>query len=122
MTDHSLPSILHQMLVDINNPACHYWLYCNYFEVQPPTQRTVTRWYHAPLFLNYDSIWEAQLVDGGMLCDVILKNALPAERERIKIDFDQIYRINRFWNGENITQPASELYSDQSVFKVPPTA
>ncbi|RYC66489.1 hypothetical protein [Spirosoma sordidisoli] len=74
------------MLGDIEDTQCHYWLYANYFEIVPPTERTVTRWWHTPLFLNHDALWNPEFTEDGIVFDVILKNKLPAERERIKLD------------------------------------
>ena len=120
MEETDLPTILRQMLTDINDPKCHYWLYSNYFEIQPPTERTVARWYMTPLFLDYDAIWNAELVEDGMLCDVILKNKLPAERERIKIEYEQIYNVKRFVKGQPTTEKDSQLYYNSSKLKMPP--
>ena len=120
MEETTLPTILQQMLVDIQNPECHYWLYNNYFDIQPPTDREITRWWQAPLFLDYDSIWNAEFVEDGMLCDVILKNKLPAERERIKIVYDQIYGISRFKTEQSVADKDSQLYYDTAKFKMPP--
>lgn len=40
------------------------------------------------------------MVEDGVLFDVILKNQLPAERERIKLEYAQIYRVKRAHFGE----------------------
>ena len=120
MSDSTLPHILRQMVVDLQNPSYYYWLYNNYFDIQPPTDRQVTRWWQAPLFLDFDSIWNTEFVDDGMLCDVILKNQLPAERERIKIGYDQIYSVTRFIKGQNISEKDSQLYHDSAKLKMPP--
>lgn len=120
MKETALPSILQQMLVDIQNPECYYWIHLNYFDVQPPTDRKITRWWQAPLFLNYDAIWNAEFVEDGILCDVILKNELPAERERIKILYNQIYGISRFKTEQSIADDDSQLYYDNTKFKMPP--
>lgn len=121
MNDTILPTLLQQMLVDIQDPRCYYWLYNNYFDIQPPTDREITRWWQTPLFLDYDSIWNAEFVEDGMLCDIILKNKLPAERERIKILYDQIYGVSRFIKDQNIKEKDSQLYRDSSKLKMPPT-
>lgn len=120
-SDAILPAILQQMLVDIQDPECHYWIYLNFFDIQPPTDRQVTRWWQAPLFLDYDAIWDAEFVDDGMLCDVILKNKLPAERERIKIEYGQIYGIRRFTKENPKSEKDYQLYADSSKLKMPPT-
>lgn len=86
---HSLPNLLRKMLDDLRDPACFYWLYANYVDIQPSTNRSNTRRWQAPLFLNYDAIWNAAFIEDGMLCEVILKNQLPAQCERIKIDYDR---------------------------------
>lgn len=120
MTNLQIAAILQQMVIDIRNPTYYYWVSLNYFEVQPPTDRTDTEWWHAPLFVDYDSVWNAEFVDDGMLCDVILKNQLPAVRERIKIGYDQIYGISRFIKGQNISEKDSQLYHDSAKLKMPP--
>ena len=121
MEETDLPTILRQMLTDINDPKCHYWLYSNYFEIQPPTERIVARWYMTPLFLDYDAIWNAELVEDGMLYDVILKNKLPAERERIKIEYDQIYSIKRIHSNEPPKSEAEyQIYYKSEKLKMPP--
>ncbi len=119
-TESSLSDLLQKMIDEIANPACCYWVYTNYFDVQLPTDRAVTRWYQAPLFLNHDAIWNAQFTEDGMLCDVILKNQLPAQRERIKVEYEQIYRITRFVEGKPTTEKESILYTDSSKLIMPP--
>lgn len=99
-TTDQLPHLLQKMVEDIKDPECHYWLYSSYFDVQPPTDRTVTRWCQTPLFLDYDALWNPEFVDDGMLFDVILKNQLPAEKERIKLEYAQISLIKRTHLGE----------------------
>jgi hypothetical protein len=107
--------ILHKMLDDIKEPDYHNWLYANYFDIQVPIDRTVTRWWQAPLFL----IWNPEFVDEELLCDVILMNHLPARHERIKIEYNQIYRITRFMIGIPTTEAESLVYTEQSKFRMP---
>lgn len=120
MNDTALPAILQQMLTDIQDPDCCYWIHVNYFDVQPLTDRQITRWWQAPLYIDYDAIWNAEFIQDGMLCDVILKNELPAERERIKILYDHIYGISRFKGEQAIADKDSQLYYDSKKFKMPP--
>lgn len=96
----ALPGLLRRMVDEIKDPQCHYWLYSNYFDVLPPTERRVTRWYRTPLFLDYDALWNPEFAADGMLFDVILKNQLPAERARIKLEYSQIRLIKRAHLGE----------------------
>lgn len=112
VNDSALPAILQQMRLDINDPECYYWIYLNYFNIQPPTDRQVTRWHQAPLFLDYDSIWNSEFVEDGMLRNVILKNQLPAQRERIRIQYDQIYGIRRFIKKRPMSEKDYPLYHD----------
>jgi hypothetical protein len=53
----AIPGLLQQMIEDIKGTDCHYWLYANYFDIQPPTDRIVTRWWQAPLFFDDDALW-----------------------------------------------------------------
>ena len=120
MTNLQLAAMLQQMVIDIRDPTCYYWISLNYFEVQPPTDRTITQWWQAPLFVDYDSLWNAEFVEDGMLCEVILKNQLPAERERIKFYYSQVYGINRFFNDQTLAEKDYQLYYDSTKFKMPP--
>ncbi len=120
MSDSTLSAMLKQMLIDIQDPACYYWINLNFFEVQPPTDRSITQWWQAPLFVDNDALWDAEFVEDGMLCDVILKNQLPAERERIKLYYDQIYGISRFKTEQSVADKDSQLYYDNTKFKMPP--
>ena len=122
-TDESaLPGLLRQMIKDIENPQCGYWLYSNYFDVLPPTERTLTRRWQSPLYIDYDAVWNLVFENGAMLVDVILKNKLPAEHERIRIEYAQIWSLKRFHYQEN-PQSADEwiLYNDPAKLKMPPT-
>ena len=120
MMESNLPTLLQQMLIDIQDPECFYWLYSSYFDIQSPTERTNTRWWQSPLFLNYDSIWNAEFVNDGLLCDVILKNELPAQPERIKIPYAQLYRITRYMKDKPVSEKESQLYYDHSKFQMLP--
>lgn len=115
-----LPEVLRQMLIDIQDVRFHYWLYNNYFDILPPTDREVTRWWQAPLFLDYDSIWNVEFVEDAMICDVILQKSLPAKKERIKVGYQQIYGISRYKKGENLTESDSQLYHYSAKLKMPP--
>lgn len=115
-----LPEVLKQMLVDIQDVRFHYWVYNNYFDILPPTVRETTRWWQAPLFLDYDSIWNVEFVEDAMICEVILQKSLPAKKERIKVGYQQIYGISRYKKGENLTESDSQLYHDSSKLKMPP--
>lgn len=94
-TTEQLPQLLRKMVEEIKNPQCQYWLYSGYFDIQPPTDRTVTRWRHTPLYIDYDALWNPEFVEDGLLFDVILKNQLPAQKERIKVEYAQISLIKR---------------------------
>ena len=110
LTNHDeaiLPEVLRQMLIDIQDVRFHYWLYNNYFDILPPTNREVTRWWQSPLFLDYDSIWNVEFVEDAMICDVILQKSLPAKKERIKVGYKQIYRVARFIEGVSMTEKQS---------------
>lgn len=121
-TDESaLPGLLKQMVKDIEDPECGYWLYSNYFDVLPPTERTLTRWWQAPLYIDYDALWNPIFEDNAMLVDVILKNKLPAEHERIHIEYAQIWSLKRFHFQEELrSADDSILYNDSSKLKMPP--
>lgn len=117
----ALPGLLRQMVEDIEDPQCGYWLYSNYFDIQQPTERTLTRWWQAPLYLDYDALWNPIFEDDAIQIDVILKNKLPAEHERIRIEYAQIWSLKRFHHEE---RPKSAdnwiLYNNASKLKMPP--
>lgn len=113
-----IPDLLKQMLIDIKqDQTCYYWLYQNFFDIQEPF--TWPHWgdprcWQAHLFINWDSIWNPEFVKDGLLCDVILRNVLPQERERILIRFDQIYGIHLARD-----QKSYELYHDSARLQMP---
>ncbi|MVM34005.1 hypothetical protein GO755_28485 [Spirosoma sp. HMF4905] len=117
----ALPRLLRQMVEDIQDPQCSYWLKANYFDIQQPTERSVTRWWQAPLYIDYDALWNPNFEKDGFQIDVILKNQLPAERERIRIDYAQIWSLERIHQGE---KPKSAqdwvLFHDSAKLKFPP--
>ena len=123
----ALPSLLQRMVEDIKGPECGYWLYSNYFDVQPPTERRITRWWQAPLYIDYDrsgepALWNPAFEDDAMLIDVILKNELPAQHERIRIEYAQIWSLKRFHFQEKLrSSDESVLYHNSSKLKMPPT-
>lgn len=118
----ALPDLLQRMVNDIKDPECGYWLYSNYFDIQPPTERRITRWWQAPLYVDYDALWNPTFEDDALLIDVILKNELPAQHERIRIEYAQIWSLKRFHFQEKIrSADDSVLYHDSSKLKMPPT-
>ena len=117
----ALPGLLQQMVEDIKDPKCGYWLYSNYFDVLLPTERTLTRWWQVPLYVDYDALWNPLFEDDAILVDVILKNKLPAEHERIRIEYAQIWSLKRFHHEEK-PKYADDwiLYNDSAKLKMPP--
>ncbi len=56
-----------------------------------------------------------------MVIDVILKNELPAQYERIRIEYAQIWSLKRFHFREKLrSADDSVLYHDSSKLKMPP--
>ncbi len=122
-TDESaLPGLLQRMVRDIEDPQCGYWLYANYFDIISPTERTTTRWWQAPLYLDYNAIWNPVLEANAIVADVILTDKQPAEYERIRIEYAQVWLLKRFHHQEK-PQSADEwiLYNDSAKLKMPPT-
>ena len=115
MEEPELKTMLQTMLTDIGDPACTYWLCANYFDILPPTNRTDTRWWMCPLYIDYDSVWNPEFAEDGMLFDVILKNKLPAQKERIRIEYSQIYQIKRVHFDEEPKPEANYLLYNNSA-------
>ncbi len=117
----TLPALLQQMVEDLNHPQWYYWLKANYFDVLPPTERSITRWWQAPLFFDDDALRNPVFEVDALVIDVILKNKLPAEWERIRIDYSQIYSLMRY---NKHRQPMSEeeyiLYHNTDKLQMPP--
>lgn len=117
----ALPGLLRQMVEDIKDPQCSYWLKANYFDIQPPTERTVTRWWQAPLYIDYDALLNPEFEADALLIDVILKKKLPAEWERIRIEYAQIWSLEHIYQAE---KPKSAqdwiLFHDSAKLKMPP--
>ena len=126
VADAPLAAIIQQMLVDIEDHQCCYWLYANYFDIlrggpPPPTDRTATRWWKCPLYIDYDSLWNPEFVEDGMLFDVILKNKLPAQKERIRIEYAQIYQVKRVhFDEEPKPESAYLIYNNVAKRQMPP--
>ena len=117
----ALPALLRQMVTDLTDPQWYYWLHSNYFDIQSPTEREHTRWWQAALFLDYDALWNPAIETDALLIDVILKNKLPEERERIRIDFSQIWALKRFNKYQTVSsEEESTLYYDGTKLKMPP--
>lgn len=121
-TDESvLPGLLRQMIEDIKEPDCYYWLHSNYFDIQPPTDRTITRWWQAPLFFDYDALWNPVLEEDAMLIDVILQNELPAIHERIRIEYRQIWSLQRLYKSQATSSESERvLYHNSANLRMPP--
>lgn len=118
----ALPGLLQQMVKDIEDLHCGYWLYSNYFDVLPPTERTLTRWWQAPLYIDYDALWNPIFEDNALLIDVILKNKLSAEHERIRVEYTQIWSLKRFHSQKKPhSADDSVLYHDSLKLKMLPT-
>lgn len=118
-----LPALLRQMIEDIKEPDCYYWLHSNYFDIVPPTDRTVTRWWQAPLFLDYDALWKPAFEEDAMLIDVILRNQLPAVHERIRIEYGQIWSLQRLYKSQTTSSESERvLYHDSDKLRMPSVA
>lgn len=86
----ALPQSLRQMVEDIKDPKCSYWLKANYFDVQrggppsPTERRRAALVAGTTLCTGVPALWNPQFEEDTMQIDVILKNMLPAEHERIR--------------------------------------
>ncbi|MGF7218827.1 hypothetical protein GGR92_005006 [Spirosoma lacussanchae] len=117
----ALPDLLRQMVEDLKNPDCYYWLRSNYFDILPPTDRTITQWWQAPLFLDYDALWKPAFEEDALLIDVILRNQLPAVYERIRIQYNQIWSLERFYKSQTTSTEAERvIYHDSDRLRMPP--
>ncbi|XAZ82161.1 hypothetical protein A6C57_27925 (plasmid) [Fibrella sp. ES10-3-2-2] len=117
----ALSGLLQQMIEDIKGANCYYWLYSNYFDILPPTDRTVTQWWQAPLFFDDDALWNPAFENDAILIDVILRNELPAVHERIRIKYSQIWSLKRFYKEQNAGSDADWLlYNDSAKLRMPP--
>jgi hypothetical protein len=117
----ALPGLLQQMIEAIKEPHYYYWLYANYFDILPPTDRSVTQWWQAPLFLDSDALWNPTFEEDAMLMDVILRNERPAIPERIRIEYSQIWSLKRFYKGQTAKETDWTLYHNSSKLRMPPT-
>ncbi|MBO0936473.1 hypothetical protein J2I47_07955 [Fibrella sp. HMF5335] len=116
-----LPTLLGQMIDELAGSQWYYWLHANYFDIQPPTKRTQTRWWQAPLFFDDDALRNPVIAVDALLIDVILINKLPAEWERIRIDYSQIYSLKRFNRHQQRMQTDEYLlYYDAAKLQMPP--
>lgn len=125
-TTDQIPDLLRKMISDIDDHACHYWIYSDFFDILSPTNRQHTRWSLCPLHIDYDSLWNPEFKADGILFDVILKNQLPAEKERIKLAYNNIRAIKRINFAElPRSETDSNVYyqnqADGMVYQRPPT-
>ncbi len=119
----ALSDLLRQMVEDLKDPDCYYWLRSNYFDIQPPTDRTITQWWQAPLFLDYDALWNPAFEEDAMLIDVILRNELPAVHERIRIRYDQIWSLERYYKSQTTSTEADRVrFHDSAKLRMPPVS
>lgn len=117
----ALPGLLRRMIEDIKEPDCYYWLHTNYFDIVQPTDRTVTRWWQAPLFLDYDALWHPAFEEDAILIDVILRNQLPAIHERIRIKYGQIWSLQRLYKSQSTSSESERmLYHNSAKLRMPP--
>ena len=127
MTDDAsaLPALLRQLVEDLTegrsaNSQWYYWLHANVFDVLPPTDRSITRWWQAPLFLDDEALRNPVFEADALVIDVILKNKLPAEWERIRIELGQIWALKRFHKQQTISsEQDTTLYYDGARLKMP---
>lgn len=117
------PTLLRQMIEDIKELDCYYWLHSNYFDIVQPTDRAVTRWWQAPLFFDYDALWNPTFEEDAMLIDVILRNQLPAVHERIRIEYGQIWSLQGLYKSQTTCSESERvLYHDSDKLRMPPVA
>lgn len=86
-----------------------------------PTERSVTRWWQAPLFFDEEALRNPVFETDALLMEVILENKVPAEWERIRIDLDQIWALKRYdKNQTTSSEEAATLYYDSAKLRMPP--
>ncbi|PRY21001.1 hypothetical protein CLV58_15413 [Spirosoma oryzae] len=114
MPDLTVRSLLQRMLIDILHPHCSYHLYANYVYRLPKSEPASRHWCHAPLVIDYDSLWRAEFGPDALVCELTLSQQLPQPARCISIPYQQIYRISRRLNGHQTAHRQDLLYSNMS--------
>ena len=116
--DLHLLTILKQMVADMAEPDAHYMVSASYIDFVD-SDRLHTRRYMCPIYVHPDSADQFDFDEQGILLDTFFspeKGTLP---ERIRIPYDQIYRIAKSPTGGLFVDEDS-VYQDSSKFKIPP--
>jgi hypothetical protein len=114
MPDLTVRPLLQRMLIDILHPHCSYHLYVNYVYRLPDGEPASIHWCHAPLVIDYESLWRAEFGPDGLVCELTRNQQLPQQARRIGIPYQQIYRISRRLNEHQPAHSQNLLYNNLS--------
>ncbi|GAB3715776.1 hypothetical protein GCM10027592_56480 [Spirosoma flavus] len=116
--DLHLLTVLKQMVADYSDSDCHYMVSASYFDFVD-SERQHTRQYMAPIYVHQDSAANIDFDEQGVLLDTFFSPEQDTPAERIRIPYDQIYRIARSSTGGLFTNEDT-VYNEPSRFKMPP--
>lgn len=110
---------LQQVIAGLADPAKHYMVNANYYEHLQPDLLTSERWYIACIYFHQDAVWNVELADDGLLCDVLLDRDQPSEKFRIKILYEEIWEVlERENDAPNFTSEGRIYYNAQILKKL----
>lgn len=116
--DLHLLNVLKELTADTPDPASHYMISASYFDFID-SDRTHTRQYMCPIYVHQDSASNTDFDEQGILLDTFFSPEKDTPAERIRIPYDQIYRVAKSPTGGLFVDEDS-VYQDLSKFKMPP--
>jgi hypothetical protein len=111
-TNARISDLLRQAIADLENPDVHYTLDAAY-----NINERGERWYLAHLWLNQSTVWNPELTDTELVCELVMQEGSD-RRSRIRVPFSVIYRIERMRatsSGKGIHEPT--LFYDDARMK-----
>ena len=118
----SLIEALQRVISGLADPTKHYMVNANYYEHCPLGTATSDRWYIACIYFHQEAAWNVELVDDGVVCDVLLNRNQPQEKFRIKISYGEIWEVlERKHNTHVFTTEGRIFYNAQVIKRLSPS-
>ncbi|MCA8833308.1 hypothetical protein [Hymenobacter pini] len=103
-----LRQVLAQAIDGLRDPDNYYSIYTTRYDYDGQTYMTNL------LFWQQDAVWDIELGDENVQCDVLLDRSAPEHRFRISIPYDHIYGVQH-GNSPNFTTTRGMLYDAPEV-------
>ncbi|WP_181308059.1 hypothetical protein [Rufibacter sp. XAAS-G3-1] len=113
----SLLEALQQVISGLADPTKHYMVNANYYEHFPLGEETSERWYMACIYFHQEAAWNVELVEDGVICDVLLNRNQPEEKFRIKIPYEEIWEVLERKDNTNAFTIEGRLFYNAQVMQ-----